>query len=135
MTYAEARQLDTPEKRWPKTEYVVEATHEEEFHVWHRVHPDVSWEQLHGWTTAIGEVEIRKRGKRKLERMPVCVCVMWVLIGGHLIAFYDACSQVVDHRMVRDYVDSLCAKHTNAANFHNCAHDLGIQLAELGSRT
>ncbi len=127
MTYEELYRLNSAELRWPLTEYVVEATHEEGFGVWQRTHKTVKWEQGHGWLITLGKVWVGS-ALRKLERMPVTVSVNWNLLDGHLVGFYEAESQVVDHRMVDKYIRGNCAKHTNATNFHLCAHALGLNL-------
>ncbi len=129
MNWQEVRALDSAEKRWPVTEYVVEATHEEEFALWQRTHETIRWEQCHGWLVNLGTVLIGP-DREHLKRMPVTVTVTWQLLDGHLVAFYDAASQVVDHRMVEKYIRENCAKRTNAANFHHCAHDLGLCLTK-----
>lgn len=74
------------------------------------------WEQdCMGYTVQIGE----------LADMPVCMSFFWYKINGHLIAFVDAHSQVVDHRMVDAYLKKYCnphhngsRAHTDASNFH-----------------
>lgn len=127
MTHEELYALDSAEKRWPLTEYVVEATHEEQFQVWLRTPESVTWNQGHGWLVTVGHVLVGPDVDH-LERMPVTVSVIWNLIDGHLIAFYEAESLVVDHRMVEKYIRGNCSKHTNATNFHHCAHDLNIPM-------
>lgn len=127
MNWKQVRELDSAEKRWPKTEYVVEATHEEMFQLWQETHTRFKWEQCHGWLITLGTVVIGP-DVTNVETMPVTVSVTWQLLDGHLVAFYEAASQVVDYRMVDKYVRENCAKHTDAANFHHCVHDL-----ELGS--
>lgn len=127
MTREELRALDSAEKRWPLTEYVINATHEEEFGIWKEIHETVRWEQCHGWIVTLGTVLIGK-SRREQERMPVAVSVTWNLLDGHVVAFYEATSMVVDHRMVDQYIRGNCSKHTNATNFHHCAHELGLTL-------
>lgn len=125
MNYSEVRRLDSAEKRLAATEYMIEATHEEEFGVWKRFAEDGkhTWTQCHGWIVTVGEVWIGAESS-KLERMPVTVSLSFVLFDGHLICFYEAQSQVVDHRMVEKYVRAGGRRHTNATNFHNCVLDL-----------
>lgn len=67
-----------------------------------------------------------------MKRMPVCVSVTWNLLDGHLIAFYDPTSQVVDHRMVEKYIRDNCPRRVDAMNFHNCAHELGLKRRKVG---
>lgn len=80
----------------------------------------LSWRQeLSGYHKTIGE----------LAGMPVCMSLHIIYVDGKKILFYDPCSQVVDHRIVEEWLD----KHlpdtarrsdgyinkTNAMNFHN----------------
>jgi hypothetical protein len=55
--------------------------------------------------------------------MPVCVAVEFAKIDGHVVAFYEGCSQVVDYRKVRAWVDKSFPQskgHTDATNFGHC---------------
>lgn len=56
------------------------------------------------------------------------IAVTWMLIGGHLIAYYEPCSVLVHHGMVREYIDSVnpSQNHTNAANFNHVISRLRI---------
>lgn len=78
------------------------------------------WEQdSMGYCVQIGE----------FGDMPVCITFFWYKINGHLIAFVDAHSQVVDHRMVDDYLKKYCNPMHNGSRAHadanNFAHVLG----------
>jgi hypothetical protein len=122
MNFAEARRLDTAEKRWPHTFYAVDGDSFDAWKEWHE--RATSWEQCHGWLITLGRVAIMKLPLGKVERMSVCVAVDWVLINGKLVAFYDATSQVVDHRIVDKYIRGNCSRHTNVLNFHLAMHDI-----------
>lgn len=124
MTYAELRRLDSMEKRWPHTFAAVEG---DSFQAWEWVQkfrPGTTWEQGHGWHTTLGEVWIGPKRLGRMSRMPVCVSVTWDLIAGQLVAFYEATSQVVDHRMVDAYIRENCMRRGNVLNFHNVMHDI-----------
>ena len=125
----------TFDERWRLTEYVVEATHEEAFNLWQRYHPYVKYEQISdGWAHTVGSVLVKKDGDRVSKSYPVVVECNWALWDGHLIAYYDACSLVVHHGMVREYIDSIApegAGHTNAANFHHALHHCKIALDKV----
>lgn len=100
-----------------------EATSEEQHSVWTRlVHnraQPVSWEQKGGRGITIGYLDSR----------PVHVTLSHVDIAGHKVIFYEATSTVVDHDMVRDFIDMIapdCARradgrvnHSDAANMTN----------------
>lgn len=124
MTYAEVRRLDTAEKRWPHTFAAVEG---DSFRAWEwcqKFRPNTEWVQCHGWAITLGNVRISRGRLRRSESMPVCVSVTWDIVGGKLIAFYEAVSQVVDHRMVEKYIHENCKRHGNVLNFHNVMHDI-----------
>lgn len=123
MTYEEVYLLDSAEKRFEKTEYLIEATHEEEFGLWRQHHDKMKWVQCHGFWQTIGEVEIRRLGDTgNFKKMPVTVTMNWQLIDGHLVCFYEASSLVVDYGMVEEWIRPKCKQHTNASNFHHFMH-------------
>lgn len=123
------------ETRLKKTGFIVEANSFEVMCLWREnakdsTHPPQdalrrqTWEQImDGWLVTVGKI-----GKR-----PVCIDVRWFKIDGVLVCFWDACSQVVDHKQI----DAWFAKHfagtydngtrrasTDANNFHLCLHAL-----------
>lgn len=126
LTIREVYDLNSAAARWPKTEYAIEATDEEQHVCWERTHETVRWQQCNGWIVTLAQLLVGE-DRGHLERMPVTVCLTWHLLDGHLVAFYEASSQVVDHRIVEKYIRGNCSKHTNATNFHICMHDLGLQ--------
>ena len=93
-----------------------------------KVHDDnqkrVDWKQEYaGFATCIGEIKKR----------PIYVEFSFAYINGHKIAFYNGCSELVDYKMVENYMtknfqlthDNYCRwNHVNAANFHNCVNSL-----------
>lgn len=61
-----------------------------------------------------------------LAKMPVCVSVRWATVGGALIAFWEATSQVVDYRMIEEWLAKKFpnARHgMDALNFGNLLRD------------
>jgi hypothetical protein len=119
VKWAELRNLDSAEKRWPHTFAAVEG---DSFQAWEWVQkfrPGTTWEQGHGWLVTLGEVWIGPKRLGRMSRMPVCVSVMWEIIGGKLIAFYESTSTVVDHRMVDKYIRENCERTGDVTNFHN----------------
>lgn len=59
--------------------------------------------------------------------MSVCVTVSFARIKGHVVAFYEATSLVVDHRMVEEWLKvefPASRGKTNATNFHLCLDEL-----------
>lgn len=122
MKWAEARGLDTAEKRWPRTLYAVEGDSFAAWEHFQKHRPGWTWEQCHGWGFTLDRVAIMKLPVGRIERMPVCVSVTWDLIAGELVAFYEATSQVVDHRIVDKYIRKNCKRVTNMSNLHNVIH-------------
>lgn len=130
------------------TVYLIEATYEETHYLWTNWSDEalalglgdsrmsrVPWEHISlGFGKTIGHFG------PKGDEMPVHVSVWFARIGssdlvkGHIIAFYEATSQVVDHRMVDKWLpEAFPASRgkTNAANFHNCIFDLMRMVNKL----
>jgi len=59
---------------------------------------------------------------------PVCVSFFWNRLNGHYVLFYSGSSQVVDHKMIEDWLYKYCCPKydngriamTDAMNFHIC---------------
>jgi hypothetical protein len=104
---------------------IVEATSEEVFGLWCRHAPESDYvsriskkrrewrEQSAGFWREIGRV---------LDR-PICVSVQFATVDGRRIAFVEGCSELVDHKMIRGWIDAekrdAAVPVVNAANFHN----------------
>lgn len=104
---------------------IVEASSEEMFGLWVRYAHNSGYvyaakpglkrlwqEQSMGFWREIGKVADR----------PVCVSVAFAVIDGQRLAFVDGCSQLVDRKMIRDWIDGQKRDDTvvtNAANFHH----------------
>lgn len=99
-----------------------DATHEEVHGIWsrfvdHRV-PPVTWQQNSGHGRCIGHIDGRD----------IFVSLIFNTIAGHRICFYNATSAVVDHDMVRAYIEAIAPdsakiggklNHSDATNFAN----------------
>ena len=105
------------------TFYLVEANSFETLCHWREFHKDgrYTFEQDGmGFTKHIG----------KFGGMPVVICLFRYKIDGHWVLFYEATSQVVDHRMINKWLDehvlTHCPSiegrvhHCNSMNFGNC---------------
>lgn len=87
-------------------------------------HKRVDWVQVSaGFGLTIGS----------LDKRPVVVCFSFAYINGHKICFYEDTSEIVDHKMIEDWLISKFQlthdgytrwNHTNATNFHNCVQGL-----------
>jgi len=100
-----------------------EATSDEQHGVWGRLvnhrAPALTWKQHGGWGREIG----------RLDDRPIFVSLSFVSVGGHKVCFYEATSTVVDHTMVREYIETIAPasakseggrlNHTNSGNFCN----------------
>jgi len=123
--------MESDDPRFAECVFAVEADSFAHHQLWadwfhKKRHPNgiESWEQ-----TSPGHIwEIGK-----LAGHPVCVSVQWDRINGRIVAFYYACSRVVDHALVEEWTH----KHfkarwdggsrwaqTDAMNFHLCVHAL-----------
>jgi hypothetical protein len=106
---------------------VVTASHEEYGGLWTRWAHDSDWtchdarrrlrwqQYTMGWWREIGKVAGR----------PICVSVMFAEVEGRVIAFVEGCSALVDHTMIREWIEreaglsERAVPIVNAANFHN----------------
>lgn len=109
--------------RFAETVFVVEATHAEQHFLWCEWHGRLEWEQdCHGLCPTIGT----------FGDMPVVVCCSWSRINGRLVLFYEAVSQIVDHRLVEAWIWGRVGNlkwdhghrraHCDAMNFHLCVN-------------
>jgi hypothetical protein len=93
----------------------------------------LNWDQFDGTMHVISHVTIQYDDKPGIvERIPICVSIMWNLVDGHLMAFYEACSRVVDHNVVKKFIDEKSNSNvrirTNSTNFHLALHHCKINL-------
>lgn len=67
------------------------------------------------------------------DKRPVCISIFWSWLDGHRVMFYEASSQVVDHKMVEKWIwhfskhikwDGTRWAHTNSSNFHHCINTI-----------
>ena len=124
MKRSEALGLDTAEKRLSKSIAIVEATANEVHCLWRewaRESKDsssgrLSWkDSLGGWVATVGE----------LDKRPVCIELRFDLIDSQMVCFWSACSEVVDHRMIKTWLDKRFAgRSVDAKNFHNAVHEI-----------
>lgn len=118
--------------------YVVEATNQEKTMLWcewsceaadHMYgspeHERVPWEQVRdGWAHQVGE----------LAGFPVVIDISFAIIYGELVMFYNGCSRVVDHEMLREWlvsnVPAYLNNHTNSTNFGHCMSTMRSKFQE-----
>jgi hypothetical protein len=108
--------------------FLVEATFNEQHHFWVDYHHEpkrgksVPWEQIsRGHMVQIGEIDGR----------PVNVSIFYSMINGKKVMFYEGCSQVVDYKMIDDWLQHFTLNtirwdngnrwaHCDSSNFHHC---------------
>jgi hypothetical protein len=116
-------------------DFLVQANSNERFNLWleysnsskdERKNERVDWKQINtGFMITIGSLDSR----------PVAIEFSFAIIKGKKIAFYTGCSQVVDHKMIDEWLISRFQRthdnysrwnHVDAINFHNCINSLEI---------
>jgi hypothetical protein len=66
--------------------------------------------------------------KDEYERRPIVISLNWAMIDGQLVCFWHGCSQLVDYRMINEWLnknfdgthDGGRRSATDSMNFHNC---------------
>lgn len=109
-----------------RCDVLVQATSTEKFYLWrefsHRSDlitdwPKINWKEISvGTSSQIGE----------LDNRPVCICVFFADIEGRRVGFYEGISQVVDHKMIEEWLRNKNpeAYRTDAMNFSNAIHHI-----------
>lgn len=105
-------------------DFLVSANSNETFNLWSEYNRKVDWEQINtGFMITIGQLDSR----------PVTIEFSFAIIKRKKVAFYNGCSQVVDHKMIDEWLISRFQRthdnysrwnHVNATNFHNCINSL-----------
>lgn len=120
--------------RFRTTEYVVDASHEESFAIWHR------WSHLYGAPFEQDNMGHCSQIGLVADR-PIVVNVFWYIVADLFrVAFVDGCSQLVDHKMIEDWQKAVfpCLsipgawRHSDAANFGNLLGDMGRRMGREG---
>lgn len=121
---------DTAESRLQVTNFLVESTSHEWHTLWARWCSKsdecreplfTNWEQLGGWGVRVGALAGR----------PVVISLNWDRLDGFLVCSWEATSEVVDYKMVNEWLDRHFKGKTkdgrnarcNTANFHHCAFE------------
>lgn len=125
---------DTAERRLAATAFLVEATSNEWHTLWARwcyksaecreplFH---KWEHLGGWLVQVGEVVGR----------PIVVSLNWDRLDGFLVCQWQATSELVDYKMIHEWLDRHFTAKTkdgrhaqcDAANFHSLVIEFDSQ--------
>lgn len=116
--------MNTAESRLAKTLFIVEATSFEQYCLWEKYAStssiyNLTWAQMDGWLVTVG----------KLHGRSICISTRWVKIEKRLVMFWEATSQLVDHKMIENWLDEhfqgtydkgLRRASCDANNFHHC---------------
>lgn len=104
--------------------FVVDANSFEQHCLWEKYSSRLDWKSNSGGFGAqIGTVDGR----------PVNLSLFTAQLNGQKVLFVDAVSQLVDYKMVDDWLEANCAPtydnghrvaRTNGMNFHHCIHEV-----------
>lgn len=118
---------DTTRSRLEKTFFIVEATSFEKSCLWRDYclesdnprYGKHTWKLISpGWMIKVGEINDR----------PCCISTTWYKIDGKLVMFWYACSELVDYKLIDEWLDKNFTgtygggrrASTDADNFHAC---------------
>ncbi len=110
---------ESDKEMFHQVKYLVEANRYEMLELWKYWHGDlaVPWkEESRGYFTTIG----------RINKRPICVSIFCAKINGHRVAFYEGTSELVDHKMIDEWL-TFCLGDTgrcDAGNFHQCIRAL-----------
>lgn len=127
---------DNHRKLFDNVVFLVEANDHEHHQFWVDYHyqprantPVVkSWEQEPmGKAITIGEIDER----------PIVVSIFYAKLNSKRVAFYEGCSQLVDHQMIEDWLKYFTLNsvrwdngnrwaHCDSNNFHHCLDAIGV---------
>lgn len=113
--------MDHPEE-YDLVQGLVEATNTERHFIW-----VINQNSLEGKKLPWKQIMVGHHQEiGTLDKRPVCLSITYAEIDGFYIAFYEAVSQVVDHKLVDSWVDKTFPgkPKSNAANFINVIHSL-----------
>lgn len=114
-------------------EFVVEATHFEMLCLWGDNERNwwVTWDSVSsGHMPTIGHLTMNQM------RMPVVVSVFFAILDGHVVAFYEPTSQVVDHCLVKAWLlrespAYAAGQECDATNFHQCIRKVASNKVQV----
>lgn len=110
------------DEKLKRTQFFVEADRFAQRILREKHKDDISWEtDLAGFSRHIGNIKKR----------PIYVDFSFAKIGNKNVCFYWGCSELVDHKMIEEYLEKeFPVKYDNgtrramvdSGNFHNCYH-------------
>lgn len=111
---------------YKKVDYAIEATDNEAFQLWEKLHERHSWQQnYHGHLATVKVLKVLEEDGT-VASFPICVSLTWCVIDGRTVLFYETTSRFVDWNVVHEFVKNnlLNPEHTktNAQNYHIVFH-------------
>jgi hypothetical protein len=119
--------------RFKDTEFVVEADSFARLALWERF----STEALH--KTELNTINWQQDSMGtcyqvgSLDNRPVNIDFVWAKLNNHLILFYHACSQVVDHKMVENWIEKYCNPQHNERRSHCDANNFAHAISYISN--
>lgn len=132
------------DKRFDNTVYLIEANAYEQLALWQTnaidsgwtfdkgKWPKIRWEQQNpGTHIVIGYVEEKSRWLefwKHSEPRPVALYFFWDKLNGKTVCFWEACSEIVDHKMIQNWFNENLPNipRTNAMNFGHVISAIGV---------
>lgn len=120
--------------------FLVEATYNEQHQFWENYHYKPKYEGL-----AVKNWEQEGMGRvvtiGEIDKRPVSISIFWAKLNGKRVMFYEGCSQVVDYKMIEDWLHHFTLEtirwdnghrwaHCDSSNFHHCLDAIGAMVLE-----
>jgi predicted ArsR family transcriptional regulator len=121
---------------FPGVEFVISATFEEKHMLWLTRHEhDLQLGHIHRWEDeGMGRCPTIAYQGTGRNRRPICLSIFYAHLDGLKVAFYDATSELVDYKVVHDWIEARTKHikydngtrwaHEDAGNFHTVIHEI-----------
>ena len=119
--------------------FLVEADNFATFTLWrdHHGDPRPGAVVVRSWEQETRGVSVTLDWAGGLIKRPICIDISWAKLNGKRVLFYEGCSQLVDHKLIGDWLkkytletirwdDGTRWAHCNAMNFHLCLDAIGV---------
>lgn len=115
-------------------EWMIEANSNEVYNLWLEWKDKYNWVQVcTGNSYKLLELDVKVKGKRKSETLPVYISFTYWIINGHKICFYCSDSLLSHYGYIESFIKTHFQRthdkytrwnHTDSRNFHNCINYL-----------
>lgn len=111
---------DSDKKYFEEVVFLVHATSHEQHQFWVDYHHQPRFDhcRIHKWEQVMSGTMIEIG---ELDNRPINLAVNWAILEGYRVLFYEAVSQVVDYKMVDEWIEHF-SKHIRWDNGHRWAH-------------